>query len=370
MVDIIVDTSSDLDIAVRIKGPKGDTGDSAYLSWLSEGNTGTVQDFLNSLKSSATPLSNQTPSALSVTPVAGSSSSASRDDHTHKLPSAIDVGAEPAGRVASAILAHTLDADAHTQYAKGVDVSSSLSAVATQITGLQTFDADLSAVVDTKASSVSVTAVQTNVDTLTSVVNTKADSSTVSSVQANVDTLSTTVDTKASTASLTSTSNTLQSNIDSLTTVVGTKEPSISAGTTGQYWRGDKTWNTLDKGAVGLGNVDNTSDVNKPVSTTQQTALDLKTDKSTSLLSWAYASAFQLVSATRDINEAITTASIVWPDGITGTFTTDVASSSFPGAIDAWHATYVSSTTKTIRQTAVTRDAAGAVTAQPAITIT
>ena len=30
------------------------------------------------------------------------------------------------------------------------------------------------------------------------------------------------------------------------------------------------------KGDVGLGNVDNTSDVNKPVSTAQQTALDLK----------------------------------------------------------------------------------------------
>jgi hypothetical protein len=34
-------------------------------------------------------------------------------------------------------------------------------------------------------------------------------------------------------------------------------EASISAGTTGQYWRGDKSWQTLDKTAVGLGNVDN-----------------------------------------------------------------------------------------------------------------
>lgn len=31
-------------------GPKGDEGDSAYQVWLSEGNTGTVQDYLNSLK--------------------------------------------------------------------------------------------------------------------------------------------------------------------------------------------------------------------------------------------------------------------------------------------------------------------------------
>ncbi len=32
----------------------------------------------------------------------------------------------------------------------------------------------------------------------------------------------------------------------------------------------------ITKSAIGLGNVDNTSDVNKPVSTAQQTALDLK----------------------------------------------------------------------------------------------
>lgn len=54
------------------------------------------------------------------------------------------------------------------------------------------------------------------------------------------------------------------------------REPLITAGTTTQYRRGDKTWQTLDKAAVGLGNVDNTSDASKPVSTATQTALDLK----------------------------------------------------------------------------------------------
>jgi hypothetical protein len=39
---------------------------------------------------------------------------------------------------------------------------------------------------------------------------------------------------------------------------------------------GTKGYNTLDKTAVGLGNVDNTSDVNKPVSTAQATAIALK----------------------------------------------------------------------------------------------
>ena len=115
------------------------------------------------------------------------------------------------------------------------------------------------------------------------------------------------------------------------------KEPSITAGTTSQYWRGDKTWqdfatsvresvltglstatntvitatdtvlsafgklqkqisdnlttltshtsntsnpHSVTKSQVGLGNVDNTSDANKPVSTAQQTALDLKANAS------------------------------------------------------------------------------------------
>lgn len=36
-------------------------------------------------------------------------------------------------------------------------------------------------------------------------------------------------------------------------------EPTIAAGTTSQYWRGDKSWQTLDKAAVGLGSVENTT---------------------------------------------------------------------------------------------------------------
>lgn len=50
-----------------------------------------------------------------------------------------------------------------------------------------------------------------------------------------------------------------------LTAGLATKENTITAGTTAQYWRGDKTWQTLDKTAVGLGNVDNTADASKNV---------------------------------------------------------------------------------------------------------
>lgn len=57
------------------------------------------------------------------------------------------------------------------------------------------------------------------------------------------------------------------------------KENSLGSGTTSQYLRGDKTFQTLNAAAVGLSNVNNTSDANKPVSTATQTALNLKVDK-------------------------------------------------------------------------------------------
>lgn len=92
-------------------------------------------------------------------------------------------------------------------------------------------------------------------------------------------------------------------------------------------------------------------------------------DASANLMGWALSQSFRLVSATRNSDEAITTASIVWPDGATGVFTGTVLSTAFPGAIDAWSATYLGTTTKTITQPTVTRDSSGAVTVQPAITI-
>lgn len=63
-----------------------------------------------------------------------------------------------------------------------------------------------------------------------------------------------------------------------VTGLLGSYESTITAGTTGQYWRGDKSWQTLNSAAVGLGNVTNTSDASKPVSTAQATALAGKLD--------------------------------------------------------------------------------------------
>lgn len=57
---------------------------------------------------------------------------------------------------------------------------------------------------------------------------------------------------------------------------LATKQATIATGTTSQYYRGDKVFATIPKADVGLGNVDNTSDANKPISTAQQAALDGK----------------------------------------------------------------------------------------------
>lgn len=53
----------------------------------------------------------------------------------------------------------------------------------------------------------------------------------------------------------------------------------LATGTSAQYVQGDGTLQTLNSASVGLQNVNNTSDANKPVSTAQQTALNLKLDK-------------------------------------------------------------------------------------------
>jgi hypothetical protein len=75
---------------------------------------------------------------------------------------------------------------------------------------------------------------------------------------------------------LTDNSDTFYPTQKAVKTAVDAKENTITAGTTAQYFRGDKTFQTLDKTAVGLSNVDNTSDANKPVSTDTQTALNAK----------------------------------------------------------------------------------------------
>lgn len=54
----------------------------------------------------------------------------------------------------------------------------------------------------------------------------------------------------------------------------GSYEPAFAAGTTAQYFRGDKSWQTLNKAAVGLSLVDNTADASKAVATAGALATD------------------------------------------------------------------------------------------------
>lgn len=69
------------------------------------------------------------------------------------------------------------------------------------------------------------------------------------------------------------TTTTLKEYIDD---TAGQKEPTIAPSSLSDYYRGDKSWQTLNKAAVGLSNVNNTSDANKPISTATQEALNNK----------------------------------------------------------------------------------------------
>lgn len=62
-------------------------------------------------------------------------------------------------------------------------------------------------------------------------------------------------------------------------TAISQKFTLPSGGTTGQFINGLGALAAMNKAAVGLGNVDNTSDANKPVSTAAQDALNLKVNK-------------------------------------------------------------------------------------------
>lgn len=73
-------------------------------------------------------------------------------------------------------------------------------------------------------------------------------------------------------------------------------------------------------------------------------------------------------SVTRDAGGAATSATVTWPDGAAGVYS-GTASTTFPGAVDAYTVTRTGSPTVTFTQPAVTRNAAGHVTNRPPITV-
>ncbi len=74
-------------------------------------------------------------------------------------------------------------------------------------------------------------------------------------------------------------------------------------------------------------------------------------------------------AVTRNANGAATSAPVQWPDTQPGTYTAISLSTAFPGAVDAYTITKGSPVTQTFTQAAVTRNATGAVTTRPAITV-
>lgn len=74
-------------------------------------------------------------------------------------------------------------------------------------------------------------------------------------------------------------------------------------------------------------------------------------------------------TVTRDAAGAAVSATVEWPDGVTGVYSGTV-SEDFPGAVDAYTVTRTGSPVVTFTQPAVTRNTAGQVTNRPAITVT
>lgn len=115
-----------------------------------------------------------------------------------------------------------------------------------------------------------------------------------------------------------------QSGVTGLDTALSGKEPTIAAGTTGQYWRGDKSWQTLDKTAVGLGNVDDTADSAKSVAsaatlTTARTIAGVSFDGSANIdfASTAVAVSSLEVGHESDTTVARSAAGVLTVEGVT-----------------------------------------------------
>lgn len=68
------------------------------------------------------PLSNQVPAALG-TAAPGIGTKAAREDHIHAMPTAAQVGADPAGTATGAVIAHEAAADPHPQYTTAAEAA-------------------------------------------------------------------------------------------------------------------------------------------------------------------------------------------------------------------------------------------------------
>lgn len=87
------------------------------------------------------------------------------------------------------------------------------------------------------------------------------------------------------------------------------------------------------------------------------------------LIAWAESGAYQLSSITYHVTytNVVSTATVLWPDGSGGTFTATTINTTWE-AIDAYTITH-SLSSKTVTQSAVTRNSDGNVTVKPNLSV-
>ncbi|MFI0430500.1 beta strand repeat-containing protein [Mariniflexile sp. HMF6888] len=147
--------------------------------------------------------------------------------------------------------------------------TASNTADATLQTNINAVQADVDA--NETAANTAIAAVQSDVDA-----NETAANNAIAAVQTDVDANEAT--SLAADTVLQTNINTVQADVDANETATN-NALALKANIASPTFTG--TVSGIDKTMVGLGNVDNTSDANKPVSTATQTALDLKVDKVT-----------------------------------------------------------------------------------------
>jgi hypothetical protein len=85
------------------------------------------------------------------------------------------------------------------------------------------------------------------------------------------------------------------------------------------------------------------------------------------LKSWTEGESYEVISASYDVDGVVTTATVKWPDGSSGTFTTTIKNTTWL-SVDAYTITHTTGG-ETVTQAAVTRDSDGNVTVKPALTV-
>lgn len=121
---------------------------------------------------------------------------------------------------------------------------------------------------------------------------------------------------------------------------------------------------------IATGAAANAAIVNSPLGQLDDAITDLHGGSGVlddTLKEWAEGEDYELTAITRDADGVPTTATVKWPDGSGGTFTTVTKNSTWL-AVDAYTISHTSSS-KTVTQTAVTRDSDGNITAKPALSV-